>query len=163
MNTGLIGIRDANLTDIPEIHRMHKASIKELCASSYSPEIIEAWASNPNMDRYSKILGPGFMCLVATKQDVVCGFGSIDINKSLLASLFIHPDYAGTGVGALLLHALEEAAVAQGLSSLSIESSLNALRFYEKHGYETQKTGKTRFSTGLELDCAYMQKPHLTS
>ena len=163
MNTDNVSIRDATLADIPEIHRVHKASIEKLCAASYSPTIIEAWASNPNMDRYAKILGPGFKCLLATKQGVVCGYGSIDITKSLLASLFIHPDHAGGGVGALLLHALEAAAVEQGLTNLSIESSLNAKKFYEKHGYEAHKTGKTRFSTGLELDCAYMQKSRLTN
>ncbi|HET7394958.1 MAG TPA: GNAT family N-acetyltransferase [Gammaproteobacteria bacterium] len=151
-------IREAVLMDIPAIHRVHMASIRGLCASAYSPDTIEAWASNPDMGRYRRMLAPGCRCLVAIEAADICGFGSLELGKSRLASLFVHPDYAGSGVGGALLKQLEALALESGIDNLHLEASLNARGFYEVHGYKVYRMAKHCFSTGLEMDCAEMRK-----
>lgn|SRR5215469_2781487 len=153
-----IVIREAAATDILDLHRVHAASVKELCSATYGRATAEAWASNPNINRYTKHLGPDFRCLVAASGAIIWGFGSIDLAKSQLAALFVHPEWAGAGVGALLLNALERLAIDCRLNGLSIEASLNARRFYERHGYQSIENRRVRFSTGLEIDCVWMEK-----
>lgn len=113
---------------------------------------------NPKTDRFAKIVGHGFHCLAAVNRDRICGYGSIEIAKSQLTSLFVHPEWAGTGVGTLLLKALEQRALTLGLKNLAIEASLNARNFYERNGYRADEVRKARFSTGLEIDCVWMKK-----
>ncbi|MGH8370030.1 MAG: GNAT family N-acetyltransferase [Gammaproteobacteria bacterium] len=158
MQTFDIAIRAATPTDIPAINQVHMASIRGLCASAYSPDTIEAWASNPDMGRYQRMMAPGARCLVAVAADVICGFGSLELEKSRLASLFVHPDHAGSGVGGALLKRLEALALESGIDSLRLEASLNARGFYEVHGYKMYRMAKHCFSTGLKMDCAEMQK-----
>jgi putative acetyltransferase len=151
-------IRTANRTDIPAIHRVHAASIRGLCAVAYSPQLIEAWASNPDLRRYDRMLEPACRCLVAVMDGEVCGFGSLNLPESRLASLFVHPDHAGTGVGRLLLRQLEHLAQDAGVVTLQVQASLNARDFYAKHAYRLCRIGKHCMSTGLQMDCAEMEK-----
>ena len=152
-------IRPATREDIPAIHDVHSASIRGLCAAAYSAQLIDAWASNPDLNRYSKMLAPDARCLVAVANGQLCGFGSLELTKSRLESLFVHPDYAGTGLGRRLLQALEELAREANVTMLDVQASLNAREFYAKHGYRLCKMSTHCTSTGLQMDCAEMEKP----
>lgn len=152
-------IRPGTREDIPAIHRVHSASIRGLCAAVYSPQLIEAWASNPDLKRYEKMLLPSARCLVAEAGNQVCGFGSLELTKSRLESLFVLPQYAGIGLGRRLLQALEELARDAGITTLNVQASLNAREFYAKHGYRLCKMSTHCTSSGLEMDCAEMEKP----
>jgi GNAT superfamily N-acetyltransferase len=86
------------------------------------------------------------------------GFGTLDLEKSEISSLFTRPEYAGAGLGSSLLRQLESVAREHGLQALTLESTVNACRFYLKHDYQVLAPATKRFSTGLEIDCFQMQK-----
>ncbi|HET7921423.1 MAG TPA: GNAT family N-acetyltransferase [Gammaproteobacteria bacterium] len=153
-------LRALDPADLPAVERVHTASIRGLCGEAYDAETLERWAANPDGKRYQRMLQPGNLCLVALMPaGEICGFGSLQIEKARLASLFVHPDQAGTGVGALLLARLEALAREAGLDQLHVESSLNAQSFYARHGFELNRRGKYCMSTGLSMECAEMTKP----
>lgn len=152
-------IRPGSQADIPAIHRVHSASIRGLCAGAYSAHLIDAWASNPDLERYGKMLRPGARCLVALVDGQICGFGSLELPNARLASLFVQPEYAGIGVGRRLLRALEQLAREAGIATLNVQASLNAREFYARHGYRLCRMSTHCTSNGLEMDCAEMQKP----
>jgi len=151
-------IRPGSESDIPAIHRVHSAAIRGLCAGAYSPHLIEAWASNSDLNRYRRMFISSARCLVAVADGEVCGFGSLELPRARLASLFVQPEYAGIGLGRLLLQALEQLAVEAGITTLNVQSSLNAREFYARHGYRLCKMSTHCTSNGLEMDCAEMDK-----
>lgn len=152
-------IRRAVEADLPAIRETHLASIRGLCDAAYTPEQIGKWTSGRELDRYAALVTPRFHCLVAMDGTVLGGFGTVDLEKSEISSLFVRPDYAGAGLAGALLWQLEEVARERGLRSLSLESTVNARRFYLKHGYQVLAPVLKRFSNGLEIDCFQMQKP----
>jgi len=152
-------IRPGNAADIPAIHRVHSAAIRGLCATAYSAELIEAWASNQDLTRYRKMFVPSTRCLVAVADGAVCGFGSLELPQSRLASLFVQPEFAGIGLGRQLLHSLEQLAREAEITTLKVQASLNAQEFYAKHGYRLCKMSTHCNSNGLVMDCAEMEKP----
>ena len=154
-----ISIRRAVAADIPAIRETHLASIRGLCADAYTPEQIEKWTSDRELDRYAPLVTPRFHCLVAVSGAALGGFGTLDLEKSEISSLFVRPDYAGAGLAGSLLQQLESVAREQGLHTLSLESTVNACRFYLKHGYQVLTPAIKRFSTGLEIACFQMRKP----
>lgn len=151
-------IRRAAAADIQAIHEVHMASIRGLCREAYTPEQIEKWTSNPDLKRYAPLVTPRFHCLVATDAAGLHAFGTLDLEKSEISSLFVRPDYAGAGLGGLLLRRLETVASERGFAALELESSVNACRFYSKHGYQTLHPARKRFSSGLEIECVRMRK-----
>ena len=154
-----IRIRRAIEADLPAIRETHLASIRGLCIGAYTPEQIQKWTSDRELDRYAPLVTPRFHCLVAVDGTALGGFGTLDLEKSEISSLFIRPEYAGAGLAGSLLQQLEGIAREQGLRLLSLESTVNARRFYLKHGYQVLAPAIKRFSTGLEIDCFQMQKP----
>lgn len=154
-----IQIRRADQADLPAIRETHLASIRGLCSEAYTPEQIDKWTSNRELDRYAPLVTPRFHCLVAVDEAALGGFGTLDLEKTEISSLFIRPDYAGADLAGSLLRQLEVAAREHGLKGLSLESTVNARRFYLKHGYQVLAPAVKRFSTGLEIDCFQMHKP----
>lgn len=151
-------IREAVQSDIAAIHAIHMVSIKTLCASTYTPAEINAWISNPDIERYAQQMHGSRKYLLAMEDNNICGFGAPDIAKREIASLFVHPDHAGHGIGAALLHAFEAAAAARGISELAVHSSLNARRFYEKHGYGKGELEKFQLRSGQQIDAVRLKK-----
>lgn len=145
-------IREAVRSDAAAIHEIHMASIRMLCASTYTPEEINSWSSNPDTERYIRQMDEGRLFLLAMEGANICGFGALDIAKQEIAGLFVHPGHAGLGIGAKLLHALEDAAMAHGMSELVVHSSLNARRFYEKYGYGKGELEKFQLWSGLQIN-----------
>lgn len=153
-----IRIRRAVEADLPAIREAHLASIRGLCAGAYSPEQIDKWTSNRELDRYAPMVTPRFHCLVAMDDTALAGFGTLDLERSEISSLFVRPDYAGAGLAGSLMQQLESVARGHGLQTLSLESTLNARDFYLKHGFQVLAPVVKRFSNGLEIDCFQMQK-----
>ncbi|MBK5003376.1 GNAT family N-acetyltransferase [Pseudomonas sp. S31] len=56
---------------------------------------------------------------------------------SVVRSVFVRPTFQKRGVSKVMMGILHAVAWSQGLRSLSVPSSITAVGFYEKMGYET--------------------------
>ena len=56
MKADPIEVRLATPADAEEIHRVHLASVRTLCARDYTPEQIQAWAGFRHPDNYRRWL-----------------------------------------------------------------------------------------------------------
>lgn len=72
--------------------------------------------------------------------------------------MYVHPDHAGGGVGSAILRELEERAEAAGLANLHLIASLNAVSFYERHGWESTGPTAYEFEDGAELEAVEMER-----
>ncbi|MFC7077092.1 MULTISPECIES: GNAT family N-acetyltransferase [Haloarcula] len=93
---------------------------------------IEAFEASPSADQYE--------IQVATIDDTVVGYGVLQLPEQRLDALFVSPFYADMGIATTLLKQLETAARFAGIGVVELASSLSAVGFYERHGYERTGT-----------------------
>ena len=88
----------------------------------------------------------------------IVGFGKMYLDSGVVESMFVHPDRMFLGIGTKIMEHLEKIAIEFGLTELTLDSSLNAVRFYRRCGFKGDQIGKHYSSTGNGLDCVRMSK-----
>jgi len=143
------------LEDARAICDLHKASVRGLCAGIYSSEQIEAWLAPRVPDDYRNAMTVGGETMfVGQRAERMVGFASI--KTSMLMGLYVDPD-GGRGAGRILLQAAEGYARSDAVAVLSLQSTLNAVPFYERQGFSPDRHG-TVLRGGLELPVVEMSK-----
>ena len=74
------------------------------------------------------------LTLVVQVEGEYLGFGSLKDNKTI-DMLYVHPDFAGEGVGTAIAGALEKIAGARGAEAVTVDVSDTAVPFFEGRGY----------------------------
>lgn len=165
-------IRTAEPTDADAVRRVHRASIEGFGPAAYDPEQVEAWASGcESADYATPISSDDVYFAVAERGGEVVGFGSLRLEATgdcerttdaEVTAVYVHPEVAREGIGTELLADLEREARERGRPRLRLSSSLNAVPFYEHHGYERVRTRTHEFSghrsTGVEGRVVEMRK-----
>jgi N-acetylglutamate synthase-like GNAT family acetyltransferase len=151
----MLTIRRARQEDKEAVWRVHGRAIREACASHYPPEVIETWAGRLRPEKYAEAIDRHDF-FVAEEDGAVVGFGELGREAGEVQGLYVSP--AGRGVGRRLLRRLEETARACGLKSLRLTSSLNAVRFYERAGFEAVGELKETIGPGVERASVRMFK-----
>jgi ribosomal protein S18 acetylase RimI-like enzyme len=148
-------VRRAVPTDAAILCDLHKASVRALCAGSYSAAQIELWLAPRSADDYRHAMtAGGETVLAATYADRVVGFAST--KGAELLGLYVDPKL-GRGAGCRLLAAAEEQARIAGKKVLHLQSTPNAVAFYRKHGYMRGARATVRRG-GVELAVLDMHK-----
>jgi putative acetyltransferase len=165
----MMNIHDAELyvdiarpEDAAAIVNIHFAAVHQTTAAWYSEEVRLVWSPPVNEERIERmrliIDQAEAVTLVVRSREAVAGFGSLIPSNCELRALYVHPQWGRRGVGALLLQSLEAEAHKRGVPFLQIDASLNAQRFYERHGFRVLARGLHRFRSGQEIDCVKMRK-----
>lgn len=151
-------IREADISDYDAMDRVFRASATALCSRSYSSQVIESWAGEPLPGRFVKNKESGDEQYVFTVAGNVAGFGSINLEHHKLVSLFVSPEQSGKGIGQSMLEFLVARAESSGIPVLKIDSSLNAVNFYKRHGFA--ETGRSMYRTqnGVEMESVQMER-----
>lgn len=148
-----ISIRSATAEDAQQIHELHLAAVRTLCAPHYAPEVIEGWLANRSAQGYLRGIGAG-ATIVAELASNVVGFGE-GVPGEVVA-VFVDPDYASRGIGsALLEHTLRLAHEHRG--AVRLESTLNAVGFYERFGFSQVERSVVRRNR-VEIPIVVMQR-----
>ena len=85
-------------------------------------------------------------------------FGCINLSSGKLVSLFVQPEFSGQRVGQLMLEYLLDRAASAGLGVLKLDSSLNAVNFYRRHGFTEVGRSKYKTQSGVQLDSVHMDR-----
>lgn len=150
-------IRQAAQTDRQQILEVHTSAIRELCAGHYTAAEVAAWAGRLQEDSYERVIREHEF-LVAVDADVVVGFGQLDVVTSEVKAVYVRPSASRLGVGSRLLSEIENVARHQGLAELSLDSSLNAVPFYERAGFRSIERRVHRVDAAVEIACVRMLK-----
>ena len=148
-------IRVALPDDAEAIWRAHVESIRVLCAPHYSPQQIEAWAGPKRPDDYRNALGRGEAMYVAESDGRLLGFACRSGDE--LRGLYVAPSAVGKGVGTALLSRIERDAMAQGVITLRLHSTVNSTAFYQRHGYVAAEP-VSRMMNRVAIPCVPMSK-----
>ena len=153
-------IRTARPADAEKICLTHKASIKSLCAGDYSESQIAGWLEILSPSIYNSAMNDKIM-IVAESAGEILGLGILDALNREICAIYVNPSATGRGLGKKILFDLEQRARLNGLSDLSLCSTINALGFYEHHGYEEVEASQHELPNGTILKCIKMHKKSL--
>lgn len=109
-------------------------SIEELTADDYDEDQRIAWAATAaDAQAFAERLG-AMTTLVVQVDGEYAGFASLKDNTSF-EMLYVHPYFAGQGVGTALADAIERLAQGRGAKEITVEASDTAEPFFEARGY----------------------------
>jgi GNAT superfamily N-acetyltransferase len=125
-------IRTAQRADAPAIYAIHQASLLTLCQTHYPLDLLQRWFARKTVEGYYPALDAGEMFVCERDQRLV-GFGHAV--PGVIEGLFVHPDFAGQGVGTAMLNYAIIRASDQHSGPITIAATLNAEAFYARHGF----------------------------
>lgn len=124
--------------DTIALRELFAQSIEELTADDYDEDQRVAWASTAaDAEAFAARLG-AMVTLVVQVEGEYAGFASLKDNN-VLDMLYVHPYFAGQGVGSALADAIERLARGRGASEITVEASNTAEPFFEARGYEAKQ------------------------
>lgn len=128
-------IRPFRSTDAPLLAALYHASVHGAGRRYYTSAQLAVWSPAPaDPARYlQQAVGRTFLVAEDASGRVI-GYGDLEPDGHI-DHLYCHPDAIGTGVGAALYHALEEAARRDGVARLYVEASENARPLFERRGF----------------------------
>ncbi len=179
-------VRDAREADAEAIFGVHRASIEGLGPEAYDEAQVAAWGAGGGPDDYDlDVADSRFVVAEAgdvaesgtvgeggtvTGDEGVVGFGEVVLRppdylrepaEGEVRAVYVHPAAARQGVGSAILAALERRARERDVGSLGLWASLNAVPFYEAHGYERVAERTHEFSGGVEGTVVEMRRDDL--
>ncbi len=151
-------IREAKISDYIAMDNVFRVSAKKFCSRSYSSQVIESWAGSPWPERFHKNKeGGDDQYVYVVHGEIVC-FGSLNLEKHTLVSLFVSPEQSGKSIGQIMLDFLVSKAVSSEISVLKIDSSLNAANFYKRHGFIETGQSTYRTQNGVNIESVQMER-----
>lgn len=132
-------IRVAHESDATRICDVLIRSVREVCAKDYNydeevlsswcankkPHVVAAWANDPSQ----------LLLVVEDSSGSIVGVGKYSRRDMAIELCYLIPEALGLGLGAKLLHALEEDAARLMHGEITLHSSITAQGFYKRHGY----------------------------
>jgi putative acetyltransferase len=145
--------------DAPLLAGLFRESVETLAEEFYDEAQRAAWAASAEDEAaFAAKLTQG-LTVVALVEKEIAGFATLEKNETI-EMLYVHPDFARQGVGAMLLDALEKLAAARGTITLGVEASDAARDFFAKRGFTAQSRntveingewlGRTRMTKSLD-------------
>lgn len=129
-------IRRYEKSDLENIIRLFRDTVHKVNIRDYTQEQVDVWAPDSiDMDEWDKTLSEHHT-FVAVMDDVIIGFGDIDVS-GYLDRLYVHHDYLRQGVATLICAKLESM-IDSDLTILT-HASITAKPFFEKRGYRVVK------------------------
>ena len=153
-STGDVTIRAATLADAPRIHELHLASVRAVCASCYEPAIIDGWLAGRSPQGYFHGISTGATFVAEAGGEIV---GFCESVPGEVRAVFVDPRWKGKGFGAKLLSWALSLAEAGPSGSVRLESTLNAVSFYERFGFRPIAHTTVR-RNDVEVPVVLMQK-----
>ena len=139
-----LGIRRLAAQDIPEMRKLFRATVLTVNSKDYTKEEVEDWAScGDTVEHWKELLAKNNYIGALDGQGGIVGFSSMNA-EGYLHSMFVHKDWQGKGVATLLLSEVEKIARRYGVHKISVEVSVTARPFFEKHGYKVVKEQKAK-------------------
>jgi ribosomal protein S18 acetylase RimI-like enzyme len=153
-----INYEKAKLSDHEEICNVMQTSARELSRKAYSDQLKDTF------DKFYVDKTPDYIrqtlenqhsyTIVAKNNNKIVGFIQLKLSDKIgnVSHLYILPGYEGQSIGTHLFGLVKERAVQLNIAKLYTESTLNALGYYEKHGFINKGLIPDESAYDLELE-----------
>jgi len=174
-----VSVRQAVREDGPAIESLIDASIRILGGRFYDESLIESSLKYVfGVD--TTMIDDGFYLVIESEGRVI-GAGGWSHRKTpfggnqatpvrdaelrqpgrdpaVIRAIYVHPDWAGKGVGRLIIETCEEVATSAGFTDLELVATLSGVAFYERMGYTQRDVIHYKMGDGLLIDFVQMEK-----
>lgn len=171
-------IRQANLEEIPTLKALIEHSARGLSLEHYTSTQVESaltWVFGVD----TQLIEDGTYYVVLDGDTIAAcggwsrrqkGYGGDQLSEgpaplldpavdaAKIRAFFVHPDYARRGIGRKLLANCEQAARAEGFSTVEMVATLPGKTLYAACGYISQEPFTVPFPNGDSLPCIMMTK-----
>lgn len=130
-----ITIRKAKLSDAKLVAELHKKVVIEVNSKFYSLETIEEWTKDISEGNV-KYQFQNSDWIVAEGDGKLVGFGQYSISDGQVFQINVDPNYINQNIGKRLYDYMENDFRNNGKEKISLNSTLNAVRFYQKLGFK---------------------------
>ena len=110
--------------------------------------ILRAPWNQPRITEQDDLDSDDFPIMVCEVDGIPIGVGRahfISENEAQIRSISVEKDWAGKGIGSIILKELEKIVRAKSAKRIIIHSRSNAVEFYKKHGYQVVEQSYTLF------------------
>ncbi len=133
-------IRMFKLEDAAELEKLIAKTMKTTNSQDYSMEYIDANILSHSAEVLIERAKQGHMYVVCDELRIV-GCGAIadywgSKTESILLTIFVLPEYQGKGIGRQIIEILEQDEYFLRAKRIEIPSSITAVGFYKKMGYD---------------------------
>ena len=161
-------IRLVALDEHTHVRHLHTKSMENQSTDSLTDAEIQAFTAFVRSPAYSDILKEENLYGAFTEGQLI-GTASWQVNgddgqMARISSVFVDPMFFHLGIGGRLLTEVEARAFQSGFNQLSISTTLNAVPFFEKAGYQVASRGVKALGSDCLLPVAFLRKsiPRLT-
>ena len=130
-----LSIRRARRSEAEAISRLIHRTLEETNAHDYNQTAIAALKANISVPEIERRMRERLMHVVTIDSELV-GTISLSVPNARVHSVFVDPSRQGQGVGLTMMSFIEKLARRKGLEKLILASSLTAVGFYVRLGYE---------------------------
>jgi GNAT superfamily N-acetyltransferase len=128
-----IRLRKARRAEAEAISRMILRAVEVSNARDYQPAVIAALTAKHSAPEVLRRMRERLVFVAMIDGELA---GTVSLAAERVHSVFVDPSRQGRGVGAAMMAFIEKLAHRQGRERLSLASSLTAVNFYRKLGYE---------------------------
>ena len=127
-------IREYQTSDCKILTELFYNTVHTVNAKDYTKAQLDVWAAEiVDLEEWNQSFMENYT-LEAVEDEVIIGFGDID-KTGYLNRLFVHSEYQGRGIAAVLCDLLEQAVP----GNIVTHASITARPFFEKRGYKVVK------------------------
>lgn len=135
-----IDYEKAQPSDFEEIYTVMQTSARELSRKAYNEQLIDTFDKfyiDKTPDYIKQTLENQNSYTIKKNNNKIIGFIQFKVHNRIgnISHLYIMPGYNGNSIGTHLFGLIKERAAQLNITKLDIESTLNALSYYEKFGF----------------------------
>lgn len=127
-------VRKATLKDAEAILYLQIETIRSSNSVDYTCQEIDAWIASRCLEHMKWLVDHEHVWVAADSSNKIFGFGTLKGNSVL--QLFVAPQYQRRGIGSAIFTALEETGINNGFSEIVTESTITAVQFYKRKGFQ---------------------------
>lgn len=157
-----VAMRRLGLDDHANVRHLHARAMHAQAGDALSDAEMASFVAFVRSPAYSDLLRGEEMHgafvdgqLVGTASWLVSGD---DGETARIGSVFVHPMFARLGIGGRLLGEVEACACQAGFDQLGTSATINAIPFFERHGYAEASRGVKAFGPDCWLPVAFLRK-----
>lgn len=157
-----VAIRRVGLDDHSAVRHLHARSMQSQSGDVLSDAEIAAFLAFVGSPAYSDFLLAEEVYGAFVDGQLI-GTASWQVNgddgeSARVSSVFVHPLFARLGIGGRLLAEVEDRACRSGFDQLGTSTTINAVAFFERYGYQEASRGVKAFGPDCWLPVAFLRK-----
>ena len=154
--------RIATCADAEQLLRTRQQAVLTDTSGLYADALLRSWAPVITKETIAAeaaaLENADRVTIVAEERAQIIGLCTLGISEALLKQCYVLPEYHGRGIARELVRQIETIAKNRGIVSLQLSSSLLALNFYKKQGYNQLNSYDYDLGNGLQMPCVMMEK-----